>query len=141
MALYLEHVGVSAEDLLPVRDALELGALGRVAGRLDDAVRDRLEAAVRWATDGPADDPGTADVFHTELAELSGNPVLALFLRILTGLWRRHTATDEATVGPEARAEVARVHRRIAEALLAGDEGLARHRMRRHLAALPAWWH
>jgi DNA-binding FadR family transcriptional regulator len=141
MALYLEHVGVSAGDLLPVRDALEVGALGRVAGRVDDAVRDRLGTAVRWATDGPADDPGTADVFHTELAELSGNPVLALFLRILTGLWRRHTATDEATVGPEARAEVARVHGRIAEALLAGDDGLARHRMRRHLAALPAWWH
>jgi DNA-binding FadR family transcriptional regulator len=141
MSLYLEHVGVSAGDLLPVREALELGALGRVAGRLDDAVGERLEAALRWVTDGPGDDPGTPDVFHTELAELSGNPVLALFLRILTGLWRRHTATDEATVGPEARAEVARVHRRIAEALLAGDEGLARHRMRRHLAALPAWWH
>jgi DNA-binding FadR family transcriptional regulator len=141
MALYLEHAGVSAEDLLPVREALELGALGRVAAGHDGAVRDRLEAAVRWATDGPPDDPGTADAFHTELAELSGNPALALFLRILTGLWRRHTATDEATVGPEARAEVARVHRRIAEALLAGDEGLARHRLRRHLAALPAWWH
>src|SRR3954454_2385533 len=33
MGLYLEHRGVSAGDLLPVRDALELGALGRVAAR------------------------------------------------------------------------------------------------------------
>jgi DNA-binding FadR family transcriptional regulator len=39
-------------------------------------------------------------------------------------------------------AEVARVHGSIADAALAGDAGLAKHRMRRHLATLSTdWWH
>jgi DNA-binding FadR family transcriptional regulator len=67
--------------------------------------------------------------------------VLALFLRILTELWRRHSAGDRIESRQEARAEVEHAHRRIADAVLAGDEGLARHRMRRHLAALTDWWH
>jgi DNA-binding FadR family transcriptional regulator len=67
--------------------------------------------------------------------------VLALFLRILTDLWRRHSASERVEASPEVRAEVELVHRRITEAVLAGDEGLARHRMRRHLAALTERWH
>ncbi len=141
MALYLEFMRVSGADLVTVRDAIELGIVTRVAERHDQpGVRDQLEQAVRWANQDP-DDLDKADHFHAVLAELAGNPVLALFLRILTQLWRRHSGTERADTGPEARAEVEHVHRRITEALLAGDEGLARHRMRRHLAALTEWWH
>lgn len=32
-------------------------------------------------------------------------------------------------------------HEKILDAVLAGDDGLAQHRMRRHLQALTAWWH
>jgi DNA-binding FadR family transcriptional regulator len=88
-----------------------------------------------------ADDADRANRFHTELAELAGNAVLVLFLRILTDLWRRHSVTAHVPVGRTAVAEVERVHRRITEAVLAGDEGLARHRLRRHLTALTEWWH
>jgi DNA-binding FadR family transcriptional regulator len=142
MALYLEYMKVTAEDLLTVRDAMELGVLDRVTTRHDDpVVAERLDLAVRWVTEGPADDPHRADHFHVELAELGGNPVLALFLRILTELWRRHSAVERAEAGPEAAQAVEHIHRKITEAVLAGDEGLARHRMRRHLSALTEWWH
>jgi DNA-binding FadR family transcriptional regulator len=142
MALYLEYRKVSAADLLAVRDAVELGMISRVTARHDEpGIADRLDRAVRYVAEGPVEDEDKDDHFHSELGELAGNPVLALFLRILTELWRRHSAGERAEATPEARAEVEHVHRRITEAVLAGDEGLARHRMRRHLAALNEWWH
>ena len=141
MALYLENMRVSGADLVAVREAIEVGIVTRVTARHDDrAVAEALDRAVRGVGEGPGDDRDEVDHFHAVLAELAGNPVLALFLRILTELWRRHSTAGRKSA-PEARAEVEHVHRRITEAVLAGDEGLARHRMRRHLAALTEWWH
>lgn len=94
----------------------------------------RLEAALAWGAAGPADDPARAERFHTELAELAGDPVLTLFLRIVTELFRRHPS-ERPTPGAGAIDEYA-AHRLILAAIVAGDEGLARHRMRRHLRAL-----
>lgn len=147
MALYLEYRNVTGDDLRVVREAIELGALDRVLARAEGGpvahdVAQRLEVAVRWVTDGPADEPTRADLFHTELAELSGNPVLVLFLRIITELFRRHTAAqDDPPPGAEAAEEVRRVHERVLAAVIESDAGLARHRMRRHLEALTPWWH
>lgn len=145
MALFLEYQGVTADDLRTVRDAIELGTVSRVTARYaerDVETTDRLSAAVRWASEGPADDPRKADRFHTELAELAGNPVLSLFLSIITELFRKHAVgQDRRLPGNEAAGEVQRVHQRILDAILEGDTGIARHRMRRHLDALIPWWH
>jgi DNA-binding FadR family transcriptional regulator len=143
MALYLDFRGVSPEDLRVVRDAIELGTLAQVmAKREDPQVEHRLEAAIARTGEPTAPGRTGADHFHTELADLSGNPVLGLFLRILTELWSRHTAnTPSPAPGPDAAAAVVDIHRRILQALLDGDEGVARHRMRRHLEALTAWYH
>jgi DNA-binding FadR family transcriptional regulator len=142
MALYLDYRAVSPEHLRVVRDAIELGALRQVMGRRDDPqVAERLEAAIARTGEPTAPGRTGADHFHTELADLSGNPVLVLFLRILTELWSRHTSsTPSPQPGPDAAATVEAVHRRILEALLDGDEGVARRRMRRHLEALGAWY-
>ncbi|MGY2084745.1 FadR/GntR family transcriptional regulator [Blastococcus sp. SYSU DS0539] len=142
MALYLAHMRVSGADLVAVRDAIELGVLTRVTARHDDPdVAAELEAALDWEGSGDPDGQDRADHFHQVMSELGGNPVLALFLRILTELWRRHSETGRRPVPEESLAEVQWVHRRIADAVIAGDEGLARHRMRRHLTALTEWWH
>jgi DNA-binding FadR family transcriptional regulator len=143
MALYLEYKQGTREDLRVVREAIELGTVAGVVARRDDAqVAARLDTAARWAADGPAADRGPADLFHTELALLAGNPVLVLFLRILSELFRRHTARHSVPVPPaEVAHQVTQTHQRILDAILAGDGCLARHRMRRHLAALTPWWH
>ncbi len=171
MALYLEYQGVTGEDLQVVREAIELGSVARVAARVaahsdpdpdgsalsspapgspapgspapggDPEIARRLDAAARWASQAPSDDITKADIFHTELAELAGNPVLVLFLRIITELFRRHT-TSHDTLPPAAEIadQVDQAHQRILAAILDGDEGVARHRMRRHLEALAPWW-
>jgi DNA-binding FadR family transcriptional regulator len=144
MALYLDYRGVTSEDLRVVRDAIELGTLQQVLVRREDPdVAARLETAIARTGEPSAPDRTGADHFHTELADLAGNPVLTLFLRILTALWSRHTAGSPTAPepGPNAAAEVVSIHRRILQALLAGDDGVARHRMRRHLEALTAWYH
>ncbi|MGW5715184.1 FadR/GntR family transcriptional regulator [Amycolatopsis sp. NPDC003865] len=142
MALFLEYQGVRSDDLRIVRNAIELGTVGRVAERYDDEVAERLDVAVRWPTEGPPDEPGKADLFHAELADLAGNPVLSLFLRIITELFRRHASGQERPLpGDAAAEEVQYVHQRIFDAIRQGDAGVARHRMRRHLEALIPWWH
>ena len=142
MALYLDYRGVTPEDLRAVREAIELGTLRQVMGRRDDPdVAARLTAAIARTDEPSAPGRTGADHFHTELAALSGNAVLMLFLRILTELWSRHTAnTASPTPGPDAAATVEHIHNRILQALLDGDESVARHRMRRHLEALSAWY-
>ncbi|MGW1716527.1 FadR/GntR family transcriptional regulator [Streptomyces sp. NPDC002156] len=145
MALFLEYQGVTADDLRIVRNAIELGIIARVTARHaagDTEVVERLTKAVRWATEGPADDLRKADLFHSELAALSDNPVLSLFLAIITELFRRHASGhDRPLPGDTAADEVQHVHQRILDAIVQGDAGVARHRMGRHLDALIPWWH
>jgi DNA-binding FadR family transcriptional regulator len=144
MALFLEYQGVTADDLQTVRNMIELGTVARVTARSaggDAEVAERLDVAVRWTTEGPADDPRKADLFHSELALLAGNPVLSLFLAILTELFRRHATGHEPLPGDRAAEEVQHVHQRILDAIVQGDAGVARHRMRRHLDSLLPWWH
>lgn len=111
-------------------------------------MRSRLTALANAAPrppEGQDEDPTAltwADHFHIELADLAGNSVQTLFLRIITELWGRHRATQQRnSFGAEEAADVHTAHLRLVEAILDGDEGLAQHRMRRHLEALSAWWH
>ncbi|ELP64926.1 FadR/GntR family transcriptional regulator [Streptomyces turgidiscabies] len=145
MALFLEYQGVTADDLRIVRNAIELGIIARVTARHargDAEVVERLTKAVRWPTEGPADELRKADLFHSELAALADNPVLSLFLSIITELFRRHASGhDRPLPGDTAAEEVQHVHQRILDAIVQGDAGVARHRMGRHLDALIPWWH
>ena len=137
VALYLDHEGLSPNDLRVVREAIELGCIHVVtAGGASPETGERLRTALERAVE--RGDSG--DVFHNELADLAGNPVLSLFLRIVTELWSRHSRTQRPPT-PAVGDEVRRVHEKILEAVVAGDDGLAQHRMRRHLQALTAWWH
>ena len=132
MALYLDHQGLSPDHLRVVREAIELGCIQAVTATAlapDGAARLRVALA-----------SDSGEMFHASLAELSGNPVLALFHRVVTELWARHSRDERPPTG-SVEHDVRCVHDKILDAVLAGDEGLAQHRMRRHLQALTAWWH
>ncbi|ROO87509.1 GntR family transcriptional regulator [Actinocorallia herbida] len=136
MALYLDCQGMSPDDLGAVREVIELGCVQAVSTTMPSP-----EAASRLCAslDRTGED-GFGDLFHTELADLTGNPVLTLFLRITTELWAGHGRTDPSAVLVPAT-DLRHVHGKIVDAVLAGDEALAQHRMRRHLRNLPALWH
>ena len=145
MALYLDYQGIKIEHLRAVRERVELGCVDAVAARAAESeVGRRLQAALKVeAAVGTPRASEQPHILHTEIAELSGNPVLALFFRVLTTLWARSPVPSSQSTEPGAEPtsdNVEASHRGVVEALLTGDAGLARHRMRRHLETQPQWW-
>jgi DNA-binding FadR family transcriptional regulator len=143
--LYLEYKGITPANLYEARAALELAAVDLAAERLDDAAAAALAAgleAEREAAD--VDLNQVSHELHVLVAELTGNRLLVLFLRILIRLSARHTSPTAPVRGTATRrelaAEVTRAHASIVEALVAQDRDLARHRMQKHLAALVPWY-
>jgi DNA-binding FadR family transcriptional regulator len=145
IALYLDYQGIEVEHLRAVREAVELACLNMVAARVGEPeVARRLQrlrdgvGTLDPGGDGTRPPNWDEPFLHVELAELAGNPVLALFLRILITLWLRQeepepVAPEPVEPRPEATGDDAHSHRGIIDALLLGDGDLARHRMRRHL--------
>jgi DNA-binding FadR family transcriptional regulator len=142
IALYLQYRGPTREDLRCVRDAIEIDNVTRILKR-----RNESEVAAFLAT---RPGPHAGDVrkavaeearFHLGLAQLAGNALLDLFLRIIIELFRRRW-TSAAPTEPTWTDVVAveRAHLRILQAIEAGDDSLARYRIRRHLDAAASWW-
>jgi DNA-binding FadR family transcriptional regulator len=142
MALYLDYQRIEIHHLRAVRERVEIGCVEYVAARAGDPdVVHRLRLAGN--DEGVARHDGLPHRLHAEIAELSGNPVLSLFLRILTTLWARKQAGvdgESETVASSTSEPVDQAHKSLVEALIAGDPSLARHRMRRHLETLTDWW-
>ncbi|MGH3958952.1 FadR/GntR family transcriptional regulator [Mycobacterium sp.] len=145
VALYLQYRKPNRDDFRSVRDVIEIDNVAKVVKRRDAAdVRAFLDAH-RLVIDQADDDPRKAGMeeflFHTGLAQLAGNTVLELFLRILVELFRRQwTGTEQKSPSRGDLVEVQRAHLRVIEAIGEGDDSLARYRARRHLDAAASWW-
>ncbi len=145
IALYLQFRQPRREDLTLIRDAIEIDNVAKVVKRHDaPEVRAFLDTH-RLIIEEASDDPRAAGMaeflFHTGLAELAGNAVLDLFLRIIVEVFRRHWASTEQPIPSHSDlVDVQRAHLRIIEAIADGDDGLARYRTRRHLDATASWW-
>ncbi|HWF29903.1 MAG TPA: FCD domain-containing protein [Mycobacterium sp.] len=148
IALYLQYRKPSREDLRCVRDAIEIDNVAKVVKR-----RSESEVAAFLDTHRPAygvnlqtaDEVRKATVeefrFHVGLAQLAGNAPLDLFLRIIVELFRRHwSSTGQPLPTGADIIAVDHAHLRILEAIAAGDDSLARYRIRRHLDAAASWW-
>jgi DNA-binding FadR family transcriptional regulator len=153
IALYLQYRKPSREDLRCVRDAIEIDNVAKVVKRrAESEVSAFLET--HRASHGSVLDGNprgtTGDVrkaaveefrFHLGLAQLAGNALLDLFLRIIIELFRRHwSSTGQALPTWADVVAVEHAHFRILQAIEAGDDSLARYRTRRHLDAAASWW-
>jgi DNA-binding FadR family transcriptional regulator len=145
IALYLQYRDPSREDLRCVRDAIEIDNVAKVVKRRGEPeVAAFLGAHRSDVRETPGDVSGAAVEefrFHIGLARLAGNTLLDLFLRIIVELFRRHWSSTGQE--PPTWADVLAVHHahlRIVDAIDAGDESLARYRVRRHLDAAASWW-
>ncbi|BBZ45191.1 FadR/GntR family transcriptional regulator [Mycobacterium parmense] len=149
IALYLQYRNPSREDLRCVRDAIEIDDVAKVVKRrAEPEVRAFLAAhraadrAVSERTGGDVRQGAVEEFrFHVGLAQLAGNALLDLFLRIIVELFRRHwTSTGQALPTWADVVAVDHAHLRILDAIEAGDDSLARYRVRRHLDAAASWW-
>jgi DNA-binding FadR family transcriptional regulator len=145
IALYLQYRKPRGEDLRLVRDAIEIDNVAKVVKRRDaPEVRAFLDTH-RLTIEEAGNDLRKAGMeeflFHTGLAQLAGNAVLDLFLRILVEVFRRHWVSTEQPIPSHSDLlDVQRAHLRIIDAIADGDDSLARYRTRRHLDATASWW-
>lgn len=149
IALYLQYRKPRREDLRCVGDAIELANVAKVVQLRDEpavaGVLDTLAPPQDFAVGQVAGEVRKAAAeefrFHVGLAQLAGNALLDLFLRIIAELFRRHwSSTGPKPATPADVVAVEHAHLRILQAIRAGDDSLARYRIRRHLDAAASWW-
>src|SRR5262249_7022977 len=134
IALYLQYRKPTREDLRRVRDAIEIDNVARVVKRRTEsevaASLNSLDTPHRTHA-GDVREASVGEVrFHLGLAQLAGNALLDLFLRIIIELFRRHWSSTGQTDPTWADiVAVEHAHLRILQAIEAGDDSLARYRI------------
>jgi GntR family transcriptional regulator, transcriptional repressor for pyruvate dehydrogenase complex len=139
---FVSHLllGDTEVELYEVRRILEAAAASLAAGRIDTGEKEDLARILqRMRQTQTVEDLVEADVaFHAVIAKAAGNAVLASLLASLSTrtmrvrLWHGRAADDALD---ETREE----HRRIYEAIVAGDPELARAAATAHIASGERW--
>lgn len=139
---FVSHLllGDTEVELYEVRRILEAAAASLAAGRIDASEKENLAQILdRMRKADTVEGLVEADVdFHAVIARAAGNAVLASLLASLSTrtmrvrLWHGRTADDALD---ETREE----HRRIYEAIVAGDPELARAAATAHIASGERW--
>ncbi|MFL5843502.1 MAG: FadR/GntR family transcriptional regulator [Solirubrobacteraceae bacterium] len=140
VALFLRHAGVDRVALFEARAALEIAAVSAATERITEEGIARLRETLAAEEEAGAQamlEAHTHDL-HVVIAQLTGNPAMALFIEVLNRLneemllpeVKKRSSLDE-DVGAYHHAHVA-----IVDAIASGDVALAQHRMRRHLDAI-----
>jgi DNA-binding FadR family transcriptional regulator len=136
MAVYLDFEKVEPRQLEDARLAIELFCAERVAARIseDDVSEIRAYLAAE-ATQVISGEACSLYGFHVLVARLTGNPALHLFVQTLTDLTQRQPAFERSRLSLD---DIHVAHTKIAEAIIARDGALARHRMMSHLEEVSA---
>jgi DNA-binding FadR family transcriptional regulator len=133
-SLYLFRAGGTYEELLEARLVIEPIMVRLAAERLTDETAQRLQEVVEEgeaAADAPASVWSAAsERFHAVIAGMSGNHVLDLFAAGLISIERRHIGP---IYRPGDRGTTLKVHRKIANAILAQNADQAEQLTRRHI--------
>jgi DNA-binding FadR family transcriptional regulator len=142
IGIWFSFVGVTIDEILEAGVPLLTGACRLAAERVDDAGIDRLRGHLVELEAKPSLRAQDLTDLDRAIAELSGNPALALFADALgdIGLGRSLAAAAEVRpplAGADAAAQLAG-YRGVAEAIVAGHAGAAQSRMRTVLDAARA---
>ena len=139
---FISHLllGETEIELYEVRRILEAAAAARAAARIGAEEKAQLAESLEKMREAESvEDLVEADVtFHALIAQAAGNAVLASLLASLSTrtmrirLWHGRTADD-------ALHETREEHRRIYEAIIAGDPELARAAATAHIASGERW--
>jgi DNA-binding FadR family transcriptional regulator len=137
-AIYLARRGMRLDELAEVRTEVEVAITDLAAERIDEAGIDGLhDALAREENATDARRVKAVHDLHAAVAAAAQNQALNLVALVLVRLSRPHQiARLTPKMQRQIQAELLRTHTGIAEAVVAGDRELARHRMRQHLEAL-----
>jgi DNA-binding FadR family transcriptional regulator len=133
--VHLSRRRLPLDELFEGRLVLEELVAERAPRRANEADMASLRELLAREADGTVHDQRE---LHALLARITGNPALDLFVDVFNRI-ARVDLHDVRAVPADVVREARHAHARIVEAVLAGNEGLARHRMRVHLEAEVAW--
>ncbi|MCU1344762.1 MAG: GntR family transcriptional regulator [Acidimicrobiia bacterium] len=131
VAVYLFFERARVDHVAAARMALEETVVELASIRL--AEPDIVELRAMAAREGAGTVINHREL-HSMLARLTKNPALAMFVELLSRLSHMYYP-DSTRVQRKVLAESAVAHVALIDAVVAGDIGLARHRMRSHLEA------
>ena len=131
---YLDHSGVTGVNLFEAWLGLEQVAVRKLAGSIDVAGAARLRELLDAEREhGGLNWSGLPNV-HLEIARLVGNPVLELFVQVLTDLSVSHYGSR---VDPQRAADwVHARHAELVEAIIAGDAAMAQLHLRLYIESI-----
>ncbi len=135
--VFLEQRGITPGDLIALRSELESDSVALAAERASAAdiemLKRTVEANAKAAYEGPI-----GNELPVRIAEVTGNPAIALFVRVLLQLSRMHTSIPgrRSTRRAQINSETEHAHGAIVAAIEQRDPALARRRVTKHLTAL-----
>ena len=140
MSLFLQYRNVSPEETFAARTVIELEATAEATRQLTEQDAFSLQQALieeeRLGVDNIL--LKGSHRLHAEIARISGNRVMMLFVEIL-GLFDLemvHSAGDYPARAQEAADASHRAHVAIVDTIVRGDAELAKNRMQTHLNAI-----
>ncbi len=131
VVLYLHRVDARLDEIFEARIILEDLACQLAAERTDE---NDLAELRRFVEEVPVERDGDPRELHALVAVISRNSGLELFVDVFNRVAQLYSP-DWQKLGDAVGKETTHAHAMISEALMAGDSGLARHRMRKHLQA------
>jgi len=129
--LYLHRVDARLDEIFEARIILEEIACQLAAERTDE---NDLAELRHFAEGVPVDPGGDPRELHALLGSMSRNAGLELFIDVFNRVAQLYSP-DWQRLGTSVAKETRHAHAMIAEAVMAGDGGLARNRMHKHLQA------
>ena len=133
--VYFVFAQVRLDEIFEARIVLEETIAQLAPGRLTEEGAARLRELVASEERGESTDLRR---IHLELAAITGNPALELFVDIITRVSNTYLG-ELPQIGQATAANSAHAHARIVDAVVEGDAEVARRRMRRHLEAEADW--
>lgn len=131
VSVYLFYIGAEIDEVFEARLALEEVAAELAPERIDEPQIEQLRALVEREREGQSRDHRE---LHNLVATISGNPALAFFVDLLNRATLLYLPTG-SSLSRRTLDESAHAHAAIVGSVLAGQPGLARNRMRKHLLA------
>jgi DNA-binding FadR family transcriptional regulator len=140
LSLQLRMSGVTLREVLDARLIIEPSLAGQAARRRSDGHGAALRANQRELEAAPRGSAGflrVNEAFHTLIADASGNRPLAALWTALAAIADGHEAGVRYT--PASLGAMIAAHRKITDAIIAGDAGEAARAMTVHLEATQAY--
>jgi DNA-binding FadR family transcriptional regulator len=131
VAAYLLYANARVDHVIEARMALEEKVAELAPHRITE---DEIAALRDLARREAAGEVRNHREVHDLLAAITKNGPLAFSVALLSRLARLYSP-DPSRIGHQTFAASARAHREIIDAVVAGDVGLTRYRMRKHLEA------